>query len=94
MERAADGAAWMDEQLGSETNIWQGHLFNSNTRIGEQVDPWGHGLSTREGQGLNSHKTDEESSGWGRIDGQLNTGTLEALGRHPSSIPTLGLGTR
>ena len=44
--------------------------LKSNTWIGEQTDPRGHGLSLREGRGLNFQSNTGNSSRWGLKDGQ------------------------
>jgi len=48
-------------------------ISKSNGWIGELANPWGVGVVPREGQGLNYQTNGGESSGSGRLGGQLNT---------------------
>ena len=52
-------------------------ISKSNGWIGELADPCEDGMLSREGWGLHSGKNGGESSGSGRLDDQLNTGSFE-----------------
>ena len=62
--------------------------YTYNGWIGEQADPWGDRLSSRERRSLNCRKNGEKSSGWAaQMAKQLKTGTLKS---HPPTIIMVG----
>jgi len=54
---------------------------NSTSWIGEQADPWGDGLPSKESRRSHRRKNGVDSSGWGRLDGQ----PIERVGRAENS---------
>ena len=67
---AADGHL-NGQAVGIRVNYWHSPpTSKSNGWIGEQADPWGHGLPLQETRRTNCQKNGGESNGWDRMDGQ------------------------